>query len=289
MGNYYLYQIAVFITRLLPVSLSYALAVFISDCQYLLSSVDRGEVTKNLQVILNSQRVPASMVRSVFRNFGKYLVDFFTMTKRVDKDFIKESVEMFGTEHLNKVLKEGKGGIILSAHLGSWEMGAAILGVLGYPLSVVALSHKDTRVNAFFNQQREFFGTSVIQTSVAIRRCMEDLRRNRLVAILADRDFGHHGIPMDFLGRKALMPKGAALFAFKTGAPLIPAFFMRTAKENKYHIVFQQPIYPPVVDKKRNITDVDLKDFMQKYLKLIEIEIRNNPSQWLMFRHFEKI
>ena len=288
MGNYYFYQVAVFLTRLLPISFGYALAVFISDCQYLLSSADRREVAENLKVILNSNKVPSSMVRDVFRNFGKYLVDFFTMTKRVDRNFIKESVQILGTEHINEVLKEGKGGIILSAHLGSWEMGAAALGLLEYPLSMVALSHKDERVNVYFNKQREFFGNTVIQTSAAIRRCMGDLKRNRLVAILADRDFGHHGLLMDFLGRKALMPKGAALFAFKTGAPLIPAFFLRTP-EDKYYITFQEPIYPPAGDRKHNITDADLKEFIQKYLKLLEFEIRKNPTQWLMFRRFEMI
>ena len=288
MGNYYLYQIAVFLTRLLPLSFSYAMAVFISDCQYLLSQVDRRNVYENLKIILNSDKVPSFMVRDVFRYFGKYLVDFFTMTKRVNRNFIKESVQILGTEHLNEVLHQGKGGIILSAHLGSWEMGGAILSLLGYPLSIVALSHKDEKVNTYFNRQREFFGTTVIQTNVAIRRCMEDLKRNRLIAILADRDFGHHGIPMNFLGRKALMPKGAALFSLKTGAPLIPAFFLRTPQD-KYFITFQQPIYPPVLDKEKNITDEDVASFIQKYLKLIEFEIRQNPSQWLMFRRFEII
>ncbi|MEI7998654.1 MAG: lysophospholipid acyltransferase family protein [Candidatus Omnitrophota bacterium] len=285
MGNFYLYKIAVFLVRHLPRSINYALAVFLADCQYLLSSNDREAVSKNLKVILNTNKVPSLMVREVFRNFGKYLVDFFTMTKSLNKDFIKDSVEITGVEYINEALHQGKGGIILSAHLGNWEMGGSVLSFLGYPLSVVALAHKDDRVNALFNSQREFFGTTVIQTNVAIRRCLEHLNRNRLVAILADRDFGHHGLTMDFLGRKALIPQGAAMFALKTGAPIIPVFFLRTA-EDKFRFIIQKPIYPPLKENKR-IETQEVEGFTKKFLYLIEEQIRQNPSQWSVFCRFE--
>ncbi len=285
MGNYYLYKIAEFFTRYLPLSLSYSIAVLLADCQYLLSKTDREAVRANLEIILNTDKVPAGTVRNVFRDFGKYLADFFTMTNRIDKKFIKESVQISGIEYLNEVLRKGKGGIILSAHLGNWEMGGSVLSLLGYPLSVVALSHKDGRVNTFFNSKREFFGTIVIQTNVALRRCLTHLKRNRLVAILGDRDFGHHGLTMDFLGRKAIIPSGAAFFALKTGAPIIPAFFLRTPKDN-FYINFEEPIYPPSLNGK-TISDQEIKDFIKKYLPLIEKRIRQNPSQWLVFRRFE--
>lgn len=285
MGNYYLYRIAEFLTRLLPLSLTYAIAVFLSDCQYFLSKTDREAVRDNLKVILNKQDVPSYMVRDVFHNFGKYLVDFFIMTKRVNRQFIKESVEIINIEYLNEVLNQGKGGVIVGAHLGNWEIAGAVMGLLGYPLSVVALAHKDERVNAFFNSRREFFGASVIQTNVALRRCLEHLKRNRLVAILADRDFGHHGLKMDFLGKKALIPKGAALFSLKTGAPLIPMSFLRTY-DHKFCFKVEKPIYPPALDEIK-INDQETAKLIQQYIGFIETGIRKNPSQWLVFRRFE--
>ena len=205
MGNYYFYKIAEFLTRILPLKISYLVAVLLSDCQYFLSAADRSSVADNLKTITGAPSVPSSMVRAVFPTFGKSLIDFFTMTHRVNKDYIKNSVHIEGMEHLNHVLKEGKGGILLSAHLGNWELAGSVISLLGYPLSVVALSHRDDKVNTYFNRQREFFGTKVIQTNVAIRRCLQDLKANRLIAILGDRDFGHHGIPMSFFGKKALI------------------------------------------------------------------------------------
>ncbi len=284
-GNYYLYQIAAFITRFLPLKASYALGVFLSDCQYLLSKADRQAVRDNLSIILKTQQVPSAKVREVFHNFGKYLVDFFTMTQRVDQEFIKKYVQISGAEYFNEARSHGKGGILISAHLGNWEMPAGVIKYLGYPLSVIALSHRDQRVNAFFNKQREFFGIKVIQTNVAVRRCVEHLKENRLVAILADRDFGNHGIPMDFLGRKALIPKGAALFSIKTGAPVIPTFFLRTPQDG-FKFIIGKPIYPFVVSKEHKITDKDLESFIEQYLKKIDEQIQQNPTQWLIFRRF---
>ncbi len=285
MGNYYLYKIAIFLTRSMPLSFSYALAVFLSDCQYLLSKSDREAVRKNLKIILKVDQVPSDRVRDVFRYFGKYLVDFFTLTQRVNKKFVKDAVEISGIEHLNDVLNKNKGGIIISAHLGNWEMAAAVLGLLEYPVSMIALAHKDERVNAFFNQQREFFGSAVIQTNVAVRRCFEHLKNNRLVALLVDRDFGYHGLKMNFLGRKSNIPKGAALFALKTRAPLIPVFFFRTA-DDKFRFIISKPIYPPLIEAE-SINDQAVESFVKQYLPLIEEQICKNPCQWLMFQPFE--
>lgn len=285
MGNIYLYKLAEVLTRLLPISVSYAVAVFLADIQYLVSRSDREAVRRNMTHILNTTQVPSKLVREVFHYFAKYLVDFFTLSKRVNKKFISESVDISGIEHLNEAVGKGKGAIIVSAHLGNWEMAGAVLGLLGYPLSVVALAHKDDRVNAFFNARREFFGASVIQTNVALRRCLDHLKRNRLVAILADRDFGHHGLMMDFFGRKTLIPKGAAIFSLKTGAPIIPGFFLR-APQDRFNIVMMEPIYPPVLDD-AGMNDQQIEALINRYLHLIEDKIRQYPSQWLMFRTFE--
>lgn len=165
--------------------------------------------------------------------------------------------------------------------IGKW---GAILPKLGFPLSVVALAHRDPRVNALFNAQREAFGALVIQTDVAVRRVYEHLQRNRLVAIIADRDFGNRGIMMNFWGRRTMIPKGAAFFSLKTGAPIIPVFFLRSDDEH-FKIKVYPPIYPPDLSGAK-ITDGMAISYIQKYLSIIEDEISKNPSQWLLFREF---
>ncbi len=284
MGNYYLYKFGQFLANVLPYRVNKVWVRALCFLHFCFSRRDRMAVENNLKVVLTSDHVPGKVVRAVFRGFGEYLLEFFTMTKRLQPDFIESNVTIKGIEYLNEVLKKGKGGIVVSAHLGNWEMGGAVLPMLGFPLSVVALAHKDPRVNALFNAQREAFGAMVIQTDVAVRRVVEHLHQNRLVAILADRDFGNRGLIMDFWGRKTMIPKGAAFFSLKTGVPIVPVFFIRT-EQDRFKIDIYPPIEPPVLQEGK-ITDKLAEDYIRQYLTIIEDEIRKNPSQWLLFREF---
>ncbi len=284
MGNYYLYRTAKFLAKILPLGVSSALVSFLCDMHFCFSKADRQAVENNLKIVLKTDHVPSAQVRAVFRNFGKYLLEFFTMTNYLRPAFVESNVHINNVEYLSRVLEKGKGGIVVSAHLGNWEMGGTILPLVGFPLSIVALAHKDPRVNALFNAQREAFGAVIIQTDVAVRRVVEHLRQNRLVAILVDRDFGNRGLMMDFFGRQTMVPKGAAFFSIKTGAPIIPLFILRTA-EGRFEINIHPPIEPPHVPEGK-ITDEAAKEYIQKYLTIIEDEIKKDPSQWLLFREF---
>ena len=284
MGNYYIYRLGQWLVSILPMGAAYAFAVLISDMHFLFSKTDREAVRANLTAVVG-KNVSQKMVREVFRNFGRYLVDFFTMTKKVTPRYIQEHVEYVNIEHIDHVLKKGKGVILVSAHVGNWEMAGAVVSSLGYPLAVIALLHKDPRVNAFFDRQRVFFGTTVIPTTAtAVRRCLEHLKANRVLAIMGERDFGTKGIVMDLLGRKAMIPKGTALFSLKTGAPIIPTVLIH--KDNgDFCFTFHAPIEPPAVPKE-GITDVLVTQTMGRYLRVLEGEIRKYPLQWLMFREF---
>jgi len=256
--------------------------MLLCDIHFCFSRTDRRAVEHNLKIVLKTDHVPKAQVRAVFRNFGKYLLEFFTMTRHLQPAFIESNVHIKNIGYLNEVLQKGKGGIVVSAHVGNWEMGGTVLPMLGFPLSVVALAHKDPRVNALFNAQREAFGAMVIQTDAAVRRVVEHLQQNRFVAILADRDFGSRGLMMDFFGYQTMIPKGAAFFSMKTGSPIVPVFILRTDFDH-----FEFNIYPPIEPPHLpdgKITDEAARDYIQKYLTIIEDEIRKNPSQWLLFK-----
>ena len=92
MGNYHVYLFGQWLMRVLPPKAAYALAVFISDIHYVFSKADRAAVRANLEAVTGKD-VPDEMVREVFRNFGRYLVDFFTMTKRITPEYIKDHIE----------------------------------------------------------------------------------------------------------------------------------------------------------------------------------------------------
>ena len=285
MFKFYLYKFGQFCVNRLPLKISYTIAGWISYCQYLFSFRDRRNVRNNLRLILFPGQDINAVTREVFTNFGKYLVEFFWMAREANDRFIQSKVRVENVHFIDEVKKRGKGAIICTAHIGNWELGAAILSSLGYKAVAVALSHKERPVNDLFNQQRESRGVTVVPLSVAVRRCLETLKQNGFVAVVGDRDFTSNGLLMDFLGKKTLLPKGPALFAFKSGAALIPTFLIRN-NDDTFTLTISEPIYPPALMGEGQISEENLGAFMKKYISVTEKMIRRYPGQWLMFRPY---
>lgn len=286
MFKYCLYRFAQFLVNRLPLEASYALAIFLSDLHYFFSFRDRRQVRANLKKILPPGEDLRRATREVFRNFGKYLTEFLRMGKMVEKDFLARKIKIQNADRVRALLQEGKGVIIVTAHIGNWEMGAVLLTVLGFPLMAVALPHKERPVNELFNNQRKLRGMEVIPTSGAIKKCLEGLKNNKMIAIVGDRDFSSKGggEVMDFLGHKALIPKGAGIFARKTGAPIVPTFLIRE-EDGTFTLHIEEPIFAPAPEADVSEHEAIL-GIMRQYLSVLEKQIRRHPTQWLMFRDF---
>jgi len=285
MFKFYIYKFGQFCVTRLPLAWSYGIAIFMSDLHYLLSFRDRRAVRNNLQAIFPDKKDVTPMMREVFRNFGRYLVEFFRMRYFVDENYVNNKVRIHNLEAIDEVLSKGKGAVFVSGHLGNWEMGGVVLSLKGHKSVAIALPHKERPVNELFNDQREFWGLTVVPMQQAVRKCLSVLHDNGIVAVVADRDFTQNGRVMDFLNRKALIPKGAALFASKTGAGIVPVFFMRE-ENNEFSLHISDPIYPSSIVSNGQVDDEILLEMMEKYKSVIEQKVKEYPTQWLMFRQF---
>lgn len=284
MFKYFLYRFAQFCFAILPIRTSYFIAKVLSDCVYLFSWRDRRIVKKNLKQIIGDVENLNQRTREVFRNFGIYLVEFFYMKQKVSKEFIEKNINCKNISVLENVLKENKGGVLLTGHIGNWELGGVVLATLGFPVVAIALPHKERPVNDLFNQQRETHGVTIVQPHLAIRKCTEALKENKLIALLADRDFSTSGEIMDFLGRKTTIPKGAAMFSIKSEVPIIPVFCIR--RENyTFDLEVEDPIYPSDCQVSENEKE-NVLELMCRYTRIIEQKIKEYPTQWLMFRKY---
>ena len=141
-----------------------------------------------------------------------------------------------------------------------------MISKLGFPILAVALPHKHKCVNDLFIAQREQCGVTVVAPSVAVRRCLEKLKANECIALVADRDFGTHGLAMDFLGCKTLLPKGPAVLAIKTGAGIIPTFCRRN-QDGTFTMTFEKPVYADHIEDKLVSNDV-LMGLINRYIKV---------------------
>ena len=272
---YYLYLLGSLLTSIFPRNVCYLFARFVSVIHYYVSRKDRETVIYNLSPVITEKSKLKKYTQEVFINFAYYLVDFFRYSK-LNQDFIKKYIELDGLENLNKALAKGRGAIILAAHLGNYELAGAVLSLLGYPLSVVALSHEDKRINQFFDRQRQRVGVKVISTGTTIRSCFSALKSGDMLALLGDRDFSGTGIKLDMFSKQSFFPRGIAFFALKTGAPIIPIFLVRKDREF-YHLVCEKPI---IYDKEQQ----DEVSIIKECNLVLEKYIKRYPQQWYMFQ-----
>ncbi len=270
---YYLYLLGQKLALSLSCNSAYRLAKVISLAKFYLSRKDRETILYNLEPIIEDKNERQRCAKEIFINFGYYLADFFRYSK-INHDFIKKYVRVSGRENLEQALKQGKGIVALTAHLGNYELAGAVTSLLGYPVSVVALPHKSKRVNDFFNSQRRMVGLDVISTGAAIRGCLSALKKGKILALLGDRDFAQAGIKLTMFSRQALFPRGGSFFARKTKAAIVPGFLVREDKFF-YHLIFDKPI---------ESDDHSEAAITSKYLEVLEKYIRQYPDQWYIFQ-----
>lgn len=274
---YYLFVVGRAIALSLPRNVSYLVARILALCQYYISKKDRASVLFNLEALVKEPAERARCARETFVNFAYYLVDFFRYEK-LDEDFISRYVRVSGREHLDAGFTAGRGVIGLSAHIGNYEFGAAIVSHLGYRIHALALVHKNKKLNAYFDGQRKMTGVDVIPLGSFAKHCIQLLKSNQFVVFLGDRDFGGSSIALPLCGRRAHIPRGPAFFALKTGACILPVFCIRERKYF-YHLVFEKPITVTADGGSE-------QELMVRYAEMVEKYITKYPEQWYLFEKY---
>ncbi|MFH1837355.1 MAG: lysophospholipid acyltransferase family protein [Candidatus Omnitrophota bacterium] len=278
---YYVYKTIIFIARRLPLKGCYMIAGIAARFFYIFASRDKIELKENLKVVLGAEtdkKILNKYVLEIFRNFAKYLVDFFRFQK-ITKEYIDKNVHLKGQNFLDECIAGGKGAVIVALHFGNWELGGAVMGTLGYPISAIVLEHKDKRVDDFFNRQRLSNHMTPIPIGSRIRECFGSIKNNEFVGVVGDKDYTNNGIPVTFFGKKAIIPRGPATLSLRTGAPIVFCCLIRK-KDNTYDMCLEKPIYyEPTGDDKK-----DEEALMGMYLRIAEKYIKENPEQWYVFR-----
>ncbi len=277
----YLYKVFQGLAMNLPIKMAYSLATFLGCVYYFLFPKDRRALEANLSIVTGDRpgtRKLKKCVRNVFVNFAKYLVDFLRFEK-IDGKFIEKNVRVFGRENLDKALEKGKGVVLLSSHLGNWELGGTVLAKMGYDMHAIVLPHADPKVNSFFDRQRGLSGLHQIYLGSGLKKCVSVLKKNSVLAILGDRDFTNNGNLVNFFGREAKMPKGAAFFSVKTGAPVVAGFLVRDPDDK-----FSMFLDGPVGLCGDAAASGDLSSCVKACSAIIEKYVSRYPDQWYVFR-----
>lgn len=258
---------------------AYWLALRIADVYFALDRPARRAVMANLRrVLAEDGRRPRPgdvrrLARRTFHNFGKYLVDFFRFS-RLTEDEIRALVVLEGEARVREALAQGKGLIVVTGHIGNWELGGAVLAGMGYKLNAVALRHPSAKVNDFFERHRRERGMTIIPFGHAVTALVRALKRGECVALLADRDYSRRNDFAPLFNAPACLPRGPAWLAEKTGAPIVPGFLLRQA-DDTFLLRFHEPIVPGA--------GIGREEIQRRICRVLEAEIGANPSQWFMF------
>ncbi len=185
---------------------------------------------------------------------------------------------------LDAALAAGNGAILISPHLGNWELGGLGLADMGYTLNVLTFREPDEKVNELREQVRLERGIRFIYVDrndtspLAVIEAVNALRRNEILALLGERDGSSHTMTLDFFGRQASIPVGAAYLAMASGAPVIPVFV--PLEGNHYATIMEAPIYfrGGHADHAGSIGDGT-----ERILRVFEKYIRRYPDQWYNF------
>ncbi|MDP8259274.1 MAG: lysophospholipid acyltransferase family protein [Candidatus Aadella gelida] len=278
---YLAYRIGFFLTAHLPLKVCYLIAGWTARIFFLFSVQDKKELKENLKIVLGEgtdNKTLDKLVFKVFRNFSKYLADFFRFRK-FTSEYIDSNVNIIGKKDFDECLSEGKGLVLVSLHLGNWELGGAVIGSLGYPISGIVLTHADKKVNDFFVRQRALNGFKSIPIGSKMKECFRALSRNEVVGVVGDKVYTSVGVPITFFGKKAIMPRGPAALALRTGAQVVFCSGIRKT-DDTFDFVFERPDKSIITGDPK----VDEESIMKNYIKIFEKYIRKYPDQWYAFR-----
>jgi len=182
-------------------------------------------------------------------------------------------------------LREGRGAIVLTAHLGNWDIAAKALRSFEAPVNVVMAPEPNERTSAFVRLTRERSGVRIVLASQSVFSSLAligALRRNEIVALQLDRMQGAGGVRhLPFLGAPAPFPSGPFVLARLAGAPLIPVFVPRVGRRH-YRVEPGEPIRVP---REARVPEA-LDRLMLSAVRQLEARVQRHPTQWFQFERF---
>jgi lauroyl/myristoyl acyltransferase len=216
-------------------------------------------------------------------NFGRMLADYFLcagMNASSRADRLLE--EWRGLEHLEAARAHGHGTIVVTAHLGHWELGGVTLARHGWPLTVVTLEEPSTSLTRWRDACRAHLGIRTIAVGpghpFSFVELIQTLRRNEIVAMLVDRPYAGTGAPVRFFGEKTEFSTAPALLAHHTGARVLPAFVLQ--KPNGRYVSFADPPIALIEEKDPRRA---LGENTQRIATSFEAIVRAHPHQWFNY------
>jgi KDO2-lipid IV(A) lauroyltransferase len=263
----------------LPRGLSRLLAGVLTWCAYRALGRLRRVGQRNLKLAqpeLSAQERDR-ILRGVFRHLGWQLVEFCRMTRYTPEN-TRNWIRTEGLDHYLTAKARGKGVLIVTGHLGAWELSSFYHSLMGHPMGMVIRRLDNRRLDEFVNGIRCLHGNRVLPKDDFARGLLTAMRKGQTVGILMDTNMTPpQGVFVQFFGKEACTASGLARVALKTGAAVLPGFMLWEPTEGRYVLHFG----PELVFARTGEAEADIVAATQQCTSAIESWIRRYPDQWL--------
>jgi Kdo2-lipid IVA lauroyltransferase/acyltransferase len=265
--------------EILPRPIARGIAVGITRLLYACLPRLRKTAEVNLRVAFpdwtESQR--QIVIQGMLRNLGRMAAEFARLPKYT-KQNIQQIVVLDGQENFLEGQRRGKGVLILTGHIGGWELSSFAHSLYGYPLHYMARPIENAKIDALVNRYRSLSGNQPIFKNKSARVMLRVLKEAGTIGILADQNtLPQEAVFVDFFGKAASTTTGIARVALHTDAAVVPGYAVWDEEIGKYRLRFE----PPVELIRTGNAERDVQDNTQKFTKVLEEIIRKYPEQWI--------
>jgi Kdo2-lipid IVA lauroyltransferase/acyltransferase len=223
---------------------------------------------------LSSVRVKA-IARASYENLGRTSIETALMERRSGAQLRDLFDRVDGWEHLESAQREGRGVLLVTGHLGNWELGGSFIAARGVPVDAIARHMSNRIFERYLTRVRQRFGVTVVFDEHAVRQTPRSMRDNRVVGFLSDQGvLGLASVFVPFFGRLAKTPRGPAVFALRLNAPVVFVVALRQPS-GKYRLVVE-PITVAVTGDR----ECDTVALVTAYTARMEYWVRQFPEQY---------
>ncbi len=280
------YRVHRFLLRVVPSSLLWVPSCFFNTLFFICLRKIRAAIASNLEPVLG----PCGWwerQRRIYRTMWSF---GWCLSERYERLITNRpfAIEVEAIEHWSEVARPGQGLMLVTAHLGNFEVGSMMPSQMeSRRVHLVREPETDVKAQEFLQEILAGFTqaryTMHFQSDDPLQglELLNALRRGEIVAVQGDRPrSGGKSIDATLFGRPFPLPPGPAALARIADAPLLPVFVFREGRR-RYRVVFRPPIRVPRTDDRA----ADLAETMKKVAAEVEWAIRRAPHQWFCFRH----
>jgi KDO2-lipid IV(A) lauroyltransferase len=277
---YWLVRSLIFTANAIPRKTWLKFCGFLGRIAYIVVGDARKLTIAHLKIAYGSERSEKeilSMSKKVFRMLGRNAGEIFRAIKVKTLDDLDKILITHGYENFERAREKGKGVMFLTCHIGAFDLQITNMSLRGLKPNIIGTPLKDERLNELLFDYRNAYGAVAVQRGKETLRLIKALKSAGQVAILIDQDTKVKSRFVDFFGKPAATPVGAAILAIKTGCAVVPTYVYLDETDWKQHM-YILPEIPTIVT---GDDEHDMVANTKVYNQFIEDTIRKHPTQWV--------